>query len=180
MRSAITYFCEICNTEYQKPEFALACEALGMPSPMPFIRWGEDVPVFCESGVIFTKQLCGAEVRRNMASFGISTVEQVKILKHEWWVRVRPSVVVSHNIYDDYGWFPAKALDPRFGYEAFRYHRSFNNVQIWADTLTKYGFTEVDVGNNIRRALDGVNFSHIQSGLQADLLQPREGLHFDE
>lgn len=129
MRSVTFYECEICDEQYLTEDDARKCEAQGLPEPMPFLPWDRPVPAFGESGVKYG-QLKGVYIR---CGFG----------QHEWWLDCTPYVYVSHNI--ESSLTPARAFDPRYGWDAFRYTKTPEDLRVWEETLASYGFQESDV-----------------------------------
>ena len=127
-----TYVCEICGSEYQTADDAGACEALGLPDPLPFLPMGERIPLFGENGVEWATIVWVGVERRSYEAV------------HRWVVAATPRPFVSHNLPDDSP-IPASAFDPRYGYDAFRYGDSLEDIRVWRSALERYGFTEADV-----------------------------------
>lgn len=147
MLSRTIYVCEICGTEHTSEADALACEAYGLPEPMPFLPLGERIPAFGANGIEW------------------ATIEEVDILStpnacnpfgHRWVVVATPHLILSHKRDGDQ-MVPATAFDPRHGYDAFRYGATLADVAVWSATLRRYGFTEADatryVRDNVRQGL---------------------------
>lgn len=148
MRIESVYFCEICNTEYHDEAEALACEATGFPLPMPFLKLNTLIPAFGENGV------CWGRIRIVHILPGHN--EGVHFLGHQWWLSVSACLIteknkpiyapsnVNHNLggYGSVseGLIPAKAFDPREGYDAFRYNVSPEDYDVWETTMLSYGF----------------------------------------
>lgn len=124
MKVVTSYQCELCDSTYETAEEARACEALGLPEPMPFLSWDREIPCFGENGVEWAK------------------IEAVYLAKpshwHEWWLAVSPKVYPSHNLQSHL--VPAEAFDPRKGYDAFRYRCTPKDRQTWLDAMGAYGF----------------------------------------
>ncbi len=138
MKVNTLYQCEICGTEYQTREDADSCEAWGLPDPMPFLPWDKEIPAFGESGVRWGR-LTGVFVRNHAGS---------PHDHHEWGVYVDPYVHVSHNLDSDDAGPPARAFDPREGFDAFRYIDKDNpgeHLRVWEETMKEYGFDDKDV-----------------------------------
>ncbi len=151
------YVCEICGTEHVAAVDALACEACGLPEPMPFLTLGERVPAFGANGIEWAT-IDEVDI--------VSTPNACNPFGHRWIVVATPRPTLSHKRdYDDP--VPATAFDPRRGYDAFRYGATLADVAVWSATLRRYGFTEADatqyVRDNVRQwvrtsALDVVIF----------------------
>lgn len=145
MLSRPTYVCEICDESYGWPEDALACEAHGLPEPMPFLPLGTRVPAFGANGIEWAKIL------------GVGVWAPRPTEGHRWIVVATPRPTLTHKRdYNDP--VPATAFDPRHGYDAFRYGATLADVAVWSDTLRRYGFTEADatryVRDNVRQGLE--------------------------
>lgn len=136
MRVQNRYVCEICEEEYGRAEDALACEARGLPEPMSFLPLGERVPAFGEDGVEW------AEI------VGVCLVNAGR--RHEWRVRTKGHVSVSHNLDTADGWVPAWVFDPREGCDAFRYACSPDDLRVWEEAMRNCGFAEGDASEWVR------------------------------
>ncbi len=143
------YVCEICGTEHVAAVDALACEAHGLPEPMPFLPLGERVPAFGANGIEWAT-IQEVDI--------VSTPNACNPFGHRWVVLATPRPTLSHKRdYDDP--VPATAFDPRRGYDAFRYGATLADVAVWSATLRRYGFTEADATryarDNVRQGLGG-------------------------
>jgi hypothetical protein len=130
MRTIARYACEICNTEYTTPTEALACEALGLPEPMPWLPLDRAIPAFGENGVEW------------------ASIDRIYIVRghhcHAWMASTDPYIGLSHNqtendIYID-------AFDPRAGWDMFRYSATPEDLAIWQRCMREYGLKMEDVG----------------------------------
>ena len=153
MKLILRYRCEICGTEYDDYLQAQACEALGLPEPMPFLPWDKPIPAFGENGVEWA-QLRSVRIRRT--GYDGTDLTNPRLMKgdvqHIWWVTTEPWVCVSHNFTDDdyMNWRPARAFDPRFGWSPFRYERGIFSLRVWETTLQSYGFSPDDCSDDMK------------------------------
>lgn len=135
------YVCEICGTDYPRPENAIACESTGMPDPMPFLPQApRAAPAFGEDGVVHAVIL--------------EPIIRPSVLEHEWWLATSPLIHMSHNLSSDEGLVPARAFDPRHGIDAFRYACSRADLKIWEDTMRAYGFDESEATSFVRTKVE--------------------------
>lgn len=139
MRTNAVYTCEICGETYGVAADAIACEALGLPAPMPYLPWDRKVPLFGENGVEHA-QILWVRIVRNFRA-------------HAWLVYTRPWVFVSHNLMDNDQGIPASAFDPREGVDAFRYDGDADDVATWERALREYGFAEDEASEWVRDAV---------------------------
>lgn len=138
-----TYLCELCLSEYSTPKDAQRCEAKGLPSPVPYLPWGKDIPAFGEDGILHGE----IESVFLVNTFGLAHAP------HEWWCELKrkgphhckgfyPSDV-SHNLSGSDGdSIPVSVFDPRQGYDFARYERGqrLDWVLEWEATMQAYGF----------------------------------------
>lgn len=148
MRAVTYHICEICGSEYTTSAQAAACEALGLPTPMPFLPWDRSIPAFGET--IQFARLHSLEIRRNWLDGTVDLADPATValglVKHVWWVETTPRIHVSRYIDDRRT--PAIAFDPRHGHNAFQCSKSTISLRIWEDAMREYGFSEVDASEN--------------------------------
>lgn len=135
------HVCEFCETEYESAEEALACEALGFPEPMPFLKLGVPIPAFGEHGVT-TGNITQVHIARGYE-------------QHRWLVEVRPFITtaISHNL-DPESPVPVHAFDPRRGVDAFRYGCGPSDLATWERTMRDYGFDESEASAGVLAAIE--------------------------
>lgn len=133
MRALTRYQCEICGAEYDDREVAVACEALGLPPPLPFLPWDRKIPCFGESRVEYAR-LVAVCVGRDFGDW-VSVCHLRDLAAsgepgHVWHVETDSPIAVSHNFVDD-RLRPAAAFDPRCTWSGFRYFGSPEDLEVW-------------------------------------------------
>lgn len=130
------YQCEICSEVFDTERGARACEAYGLPAPMPWFPLWERIPAFGENGV----EWASAE--------GVYPVRSW--LGHAWALsNVYPWPSLSHNQRAD-GPIMAEWFDPRRGYDAFRYGATEEDLRIWEAAMARHGFPESSASEWVR------------------------------
>ncbi len=136
MKVITRYVCELCDTEFNTESEARACEAHGLPEPMPFLPWDVEIPAFGENGVEWIK-LHSVHVEERFGG-------------HRWALITSPSVHLSHNADPESPLIPASAFDPRRGWDAFRYECTPADLATWKKAMSDYGFEESEANEFIR------------------------------
>ena len=147
MKTIIHYGCEICSCVFNTQEEAEECEAKGLPDPVPWFPFNEEVYAWGENGPMLMVATGVYVVNR----FGYS----FKQSPHEWALdTLLSTTALSHNA--EYGQdFMFYYASPLKGYDAFRYSEKKEDAVLWRSQLKRFGLMEEDaieyVRGNIRK-----------------------------
>lgn len=142
IRTFVMYECDVCGALHKSAALATSCESSPFPSPMPWVwtapwndpPWhtlrGRMWPVFGEDGLRWVE----------VDSISIALVRGTHETRFTCNLNGRH---LSHNADDDDFTMRASVLDPRIGWDAFRYcslPKDAFDVDTWEHAMRHAGF----------------------------------------